>query len=80
MFCSTKIKGTHHLQGNVQVYNVRIPENTVRKEGEWVEFSGQIQPVLWKQTASSATGERAHVQAGVGAETGRPGVAQGGVA
>ena len=22
---STNIKGTHHLQGNVQVYNVRIP-------------------------------------------------------
>ena len=25
MVCSTKIKGTHHLQDNVQVYNARIP-------------------------------------------------------
>ena len=25
MAFSTKIKGNHHLQGNVQVYNVRIP-------------------------------------------------------
>ena len=25
MAFSTKIKGHHHLQGNVQVYNVRIP-------------------------------------------------------
>ena len=25
MAVSTKIQGTHHLQGNVQVYNVRIP-------------------------------------------------------
>ena len=25
MACSTKITGNHHLQGNVQVYNVRIP-------------------------------------------------------
>ena len=24
-FFNTKIKGNHHLQGNVQVYNVRIP-------------------------------------------------------
>ena len=24
--CPTKIKGNHHLQGNVQVYNVRIPD------------------------------------------------------
>ena len=26
MAFSTKIKGHHHLQGNVQVYNLRIPE------------------------------------------------------
>ena len=25
MAFSTKIQGNHHLQGNVQVYNVRIP-------------------------------------------------------
>ena len=25
MFFSAKMKGHHHLQGNVQVYNVRIP-------------------------------------------------------
>ena len=25
MAFSTKIRGTHHLQGNVQVYNVRTP-------------------------------------------------------
>ena len=26
MAFSTKIKGNHHLQGNAQVYNVRIPD------------------------------------------------------
>ena len=25
-FFNTKVKGHHHLQGDVQVYNVRIPE------------------------------------------------------
>ena len=42
MAFSTKIKGHHHLQGNVQVYNVRIPavlaslfgHNLCRNEGQ----------------------------------------------
>ena len=29
MAFSTKIKGNHHLQGNVQVYNVRIPDPSI---------------------------------------------------
>ena len=29
---STKIKGSHHLQGNVQVYNVSIPEQAGKLE------------------------------------------------
>ena len=35
MAFSTKIEGNHYLQGNVQVYNVRIPE----KGGEGGENS-----------------------------------------
>ena len=31
MAFSTKIKGNHHLQGNVQVHNVRIPEAIAKK-------------------------------------------------
>ena len=32
MAFSTKIKGNHHLQGNVQVYNVRIPVQSVSSQ------------------------------------------------
>ena len=31
-FFNTKIKENHHLQGNVQVYNVRIPVTLVVKQ------------------------------------------------
>ena len=39
MFFSTKIKGNHHLQGDVQVYNVRIPV---------VGFQKKECPTLWR--------------------------------
>ena len=40
MAFSTKIKGNHHLQGNVQVYNVRIPVCTTRNQGLVLLFKG----------------------------------------
>ena len=48
---STKIKGNHHLQGNVQVYDVRIPALAGGSRGlhfgfpKCVPFGGN-QPVL----------------------------------
>ena len=42
MAFSTKIKATHHLQGNVQVYSVRIPEVLLAsfKETNFQPFAG----------------------------------------
>ena len=38
MFFSSKIKGNRHLQGNVQVYNVRIPVYTTHRGREGLGF------------------------------------------
>ena len=43
MAFSTKINGNHHLQGNVQVYNVRIPD-VPRKY-----FNDTVQAELWSE-------------------------------
>ena len=43
---STKIKGNHHLQGNVQVYNVRIPAGS----HGWSSYPAKRAPSKRKQT------------------------------
>ena len=47
MAFSAKIKGNHHLQGNVQVYNVRIPVlgNGSLDSFFWVEIKGIFFPL-----------------------------------
>ena len=46
MAFSTKVKGHPHLQGNVQVYNVRIPAGT-RRELPRIREDGLIQRLLY---------------------------------
>ena len=56
---STKIKGHHHLQGNVQVYNVRIPVFLCHKTGAGVDgntWEGDFQPKALSFLALGASG------------------------
>ena len=60
MAFSTKIKGTHHLQGNVQVYNVRIPVSfmTLGSSSELGSWSRSEPLVRSKQTLVAAPADR----------------------
>ena len=49
MVFSTKIRGNHHLQGNVQVYNVRIPVFVVFYSYAW-EFFQNGGPSVFEST------------------------------
>ena len=40
MAFSAKIKGSHHLQGNVQVYNIKIPVGGRTSRGEQLTAAG----------------------------------------